>query len=374
MTDLEGFRKVLNSLNKEDLVDVLADSYISSSGKKEKLVENILKNSTFLERIIKETVRESSKDALIEMCEHLSIESNASAPELKQQILQKLDETVGNKDLQNQIKFLNVALSFADLGTDDLADVLDDYDLPISGKKSDLIELIAKNDSVMEEIFSLCKDNSGKDEIKDCCEELGIKSDGVRKDLETRIEDYLFKKEKNVSNNIESETNDRKKRNISKNKKDNYDYDREFLEIIDTIRSELEPEPCRDEKELQGNLKTFLTTKYPEKSVEREIQAYTASDTSKGKIDFLIDNKYVIELKLAKNNHTLQSFLGQLLGYQKIYPQIAALLLFDDTKMNEKQIQHYVGEYNEYGIPSIVLYGRITKTPRRRFVGAMDAD
>ena len=73
MTDLEGFRKVLNSLNKEDLVDVLADSYISSSGKKEKLVENILKNSTFLERIIKETVRESSKDALIEMCEHLRI-------------------------------------------------------------------------------------------------------------------------------------------------------------------------------------------------------------------------------------------------------------------------------------------------------------
>ena len=53
-----------------------------------------------------------------------------------------------------------------------------------------------------------------------------------------------------------------KKRNISKNKKDNYDYDRVFLEIIDTIQSELEPEPCRDEKELQGNLKTFLKTKY----------------------------------------------------------------------------------------------------------------
>ena len=81
---IEGFRKVLNSLNKEDLEDVLADSYISSSGKKEKVVENILKNSTFLERIIKKTVRESSEDDLIEMCEHLGIESNASAPELKQ--------------------------------------------------------------------------------------------------------------------------------------------------------------------------------------------------------------------------------------------------------------------------------------------------
>ena len=48
MTDLGGFRKVLNSLNKEDLEDVLADSYISSSGKKEKVVENILKIPHFL--------------------------------------------------------------------------------------------------------------------------------------------------------------------------------------------------------------------------------------------------------------------------------------------------------------------------------------
>ena len=190
---IEGFRKVLNSLNKEDLEDVLADSYISSSGKKEKVVENILKNSTFLERIIKKTVRESSEDDLIEMCEHLGIESNASAPELKQQILQKLDETIDNKDLQKQIKFLNVAISCSEfLDKEDLVEILEANDLPTSGKKSELIELIAKNDSVMEDVFNDWKGESGKDEIEVWCEELGIKSDGVRKDLETRIEDYLF--------------------------------------------------------------------------------------------------------------------------------------------------------------------------------------
>jgi len=52
MTDLEGFRKVLNSLNKEDLEDVLADSYIPSSGKKEKVVENILKTITIEEKTV----------------------------------------------------------------------------------------------------------------------------------------------------------------------------------------------------------------------------------------------------------------------------------------------------------------------------------
>ena len=142
-------------------------------------------------------MRESSKDDLIEMCEHLGIESNASAPELKQQILQKLDETIDSKDLQKQIRFLDIALDY-----DDLDDMLDEFELPVSGKKSDLCELIAKNDSVMEDVFNEWKGDSGKDEIEEWCEELGIKSDGVRKDLETRIEDYLFKKEKISTKNI----------------------------------------------------------------------------------------------------------------------------------------------------------------------------
>ena len=303
MEKIEGFRKVLNSLNKEDLVDILDEFDFSTSGKKEKLVENILKNSTFLELTIKQIVRECYKDDLIEICEHLGIESDASASELKQHILQKLDEAVNNKDLRKRIKFLNICFD-----KDDLAAQLDEFGLSTSGKKSDLIELIAKNDSIMLSSFKEWKSFSDKDEIEYCCEELGIKSDGVRKDLEFKIEDYLFKKEKNVSNNIESEINDRKKRNISKNKKDNYAYDPEFLDIIETIQNELKPEPCRDEKELQGNLKTFLTTKYPEKSVEREIRASIAHDISEGKLDFLIEDKYVIELKLAKDNHTLQSF------------------------------------------------------------------
>ena len=263
---IEGFRKVLSTLSKEELVDVSGNFNLPTSGKKEKLVEIISKNLTVLEDIIETIVKESPKYVLIEVCEILGIESDASVSELKQQILQKLDEVIDNKDLQKQIRFLDIALDY-----DDLDDMLDEFELPASGKKSDLCELIAKNDSVMLSSFVFWKSISAKDEVEDCCDSLGIKSDGVRKDLETRIEDYLFKKEKYVSNNIESKINDRKKRNVLKNKKVNYDYDHVFVDIIETIQNELKPEPCRDEKELQGHLKTFLTTKYPGKSIEREI-------------------------------------------------------------------------------------------------------
>ena len=38
------------------------------------------------------------------------------------------------------------------------------------------------------------------------------------------------------------------------------------------------------------------------------------------------------------------------------------------------QIDHYVGEYSNHGIPSIVVNGRITKKRKTKFAGAMDID
>ena len=251
---IEGFRKVLNSLNKEDLVDILdkleaekdGETPFSTSGKKEKLVENILKNSTFLELTIKQIVRESYKDDLIEMCEHLGIESDGSTSELKQQILQKLDETIDNKDLQKQIKFLNVAISCSEfLDKEDLVEILEANDLPTSGKKSELIELIAKNDSVMEDVFNDWKGESGKDEIKEWCEGVGIKSDGIRKDLETRLEDYLFKKEKISTKYNKPQIDSEREYSLSKTKIDVSDED---------LKNNFENYTWRDMEEVVGEL------------------------------------------------------------------------------------------------------------------------
>jgi len=248
MTDLEGFRKVLNSLNKEYLADILhefekekkIETPFSTYGKKEKLVEGVLKNSTFLELTIKQIVRECYKDDLIEMCEHLGIESDASASELKQQILQKLDEVVDNKDLQKQIKFLNICFD-----KDGLVDELDELGLSTSGKKSDLIELIAKNDSIMLSSFNEWKRSSDKGEIEDCCDSLGIKSDGVRKGLETRIEDYLFKKEKISTKYNKPQIDSEREYSLSKTKIDVSDED---------LKNDFENYTWRDMEELVGEL------------------------------------------------------------------------------------------------------------------------
>ena len=215
MTTLEDFRKVLITFSKEELMKILYHFKFSASGKKEKLVENILKNPTFREYGINKIIGKKARRDLIKICKGLGIESDASASELKQHILQKLDKTIDNKDLQKQSKFLDICFN-----KNLYVRKIKKFKLSTSKKKSDLIELIAKNDSIMLSTFMEWKSISDKPDIKDCCEELGIKSDGKRKDLETRIEDYLFKKEKISTKYNKPQIYSEREYSISKTKMD----------------------------------------------------------------------------------------------------------------------------------------------------------
>ena len=49
-------------------------------------------------------------------------------------------------------------------------------------------------------------------------------------------------------------------------------------------------------------------------------------------------------------------------------------MLFDNTKMDENQINYYVGEYSMHNIPSIVINGEITKKRRTGFKGTIDSN
>jgi len=127
------------------------------------------------------------------------------------------------------------------------------------------------------------------------------------------------------------------------------------LKIINTIQNEFEPDPSTDEKELQGNLNQFLKMKYPGKKIEREV------DSRVGKLDFVIDGKYAIELKLVKNSSTLRNLIGQLEEYQEVYRQIAVLLLNIIEISDIEKINYYKERYAAKGIPTMVVKGRTRK-------------
>ena len=332
----EDFTKVLDIFDKESIIDIVNRFYLPKAGKKAKHIERILKNHTILEYAIKKLVNESNKSELMDISEELGFESDGSVSELKQQILQKLNKTINDKDPQNKIKFLNVCFD-----KDGIFEILENYNLPKAGKKIKLMESIAKNDTMMEYAVN-CLKNEYKDQIEEYCDKLGINSDGSRKDIETRLENYLSRKEKSISNQNNSQTEDTKKNINFKNKIKHFKkYDATFFKIISTIQNDFKPQPCTDEKELQGQLTMFLSTKYPGKEIDREVEKDGA------KLDIVIDGKYAIELKIARDPTTLRNLTAQLEEYQEVYPQIATLLLNIIEKSNMESIKEYAKKYDE---------------------------
>ncbi len=363
-----GFSKILeNQFDKDYLSSFLEEFNISKTGKITDLVNRILKNPSVLEYAIKDLLSSSYKEQLIGIVEDLGLDTDGNVSELKQKIIEEFEKETKDDSLQNKIKVIDACLD-----KDDIIEIMQEFNRPKAGKKLKLVEVIAKNQSMLEYAIKLGVRDAYKDENEELCEKLGIDSEGNKKILESRINDYLSRKEKtfntdkgisdNVEKNIINQNNTRiddTKENITfKIKKEHFKkYDSTFLKIIDTIQNEFKPEPCTDEKELQGQLTTFLNAKYPVKEIDREVNEDGA------KLDIVIDKKYAIELKIARTPTTLRNLTAQLEEYQEVYPQIAALLLNIIENSNIESIKEYAKKYDEkLNIPTIIVEGRMRRS------------
>lgn len=321
-----GFYKILENTGKDYLIHCLEEFNISKTGKTTELVNRILENTSVLEFAIKELLSLSYKEDLVGIVENLGLDNSGNVSELKQKIIEEFEKETKDDSLQNKIKVIDACL-----GKEDVIEIMEEFNIPKAGKKLKLVEIIAKNQSMLEYAIKLGVRDAYKDENEKLCEKIGIDSEGNKKILENRINDYLFRKEKtsdtnkgisnkfekSISNQNKTQPEDIKKNINFKNKIKNYkNYHSAFLKIINTIQDDFKPEPSSDEKELQGNLKMWLSAKYPGKKIEREVESRA------GKVDIVIDGKYAIELKLAKNSQTLRNLYAQLVEYQEVYPQI----------------------------------------------------
>ena len=127
----------------------------------------------------------------------------------------------------------------------------------------------------------------------------------------------------------------------------------EFDTILEYIEEQFEPEDVRDENDFEKQLTIFLKSKYPDR-IKRQVE------TSKGKIDIVIDNKYAIELKIADSKGKLRDLVGQALWYKKEFDNVAIILL-DVSKLPRSQIKEYIDEYEKQGVKTKVLDGILKK-------------
>ena len=132
----------------------------------------------------------------------------------------------------------------------------------------------------------------------------------------------------------------------------------ELHEILHEIKEQFRPEPCINEKELQGQLKIWLDVMYRNRAT-REVP------TMAGRVDIGIDkNKYGIEVKIANDKGTLRNLVGQVLAYKKYFNEIGIILL-DVNELHPSMIHEYITEYKNQGVETIIIQGQLRKRKGR---------
>ena len=116
----------------------------------------------------------------------------------------------------------------------------------------------------------------------------------------------------------------------------------EFHTILDSIENDFPPQKIKDEKELQGQIAVFLKTKYPERRIEREIT--TKSDN---RLDILIDNVYVLEVKQPTNKTALRNLSAQIEEYQEEYPFLAVIIGDKTEVATDKEDEGYDPKFEQ---------------------------
>ena len=133
------------------------------------------------------------------------------------------------------------------------------------------------------------------------------------------------------------------------------DKDKKEFEIIsNSIKAQFQPEKIRDEDHLQAQVAIFLKAKYPNSKVEREVITRSGD-----KLDIVVDDKFVFELKVYTDKSQMRDLGAQLEEYKLDYPNLCAIVL--DTIRNEtseSNIREYADKYKvKHGIPTIILHG-----------------
>ncbi len=125
--------------------------------------------------------------------------------------------------------------------------------------------------------------------------------------------------------------------------------------ILRKLEKEFQPEKLQSEDHLQAQIVQFLKAKFPNASVERELQLKKV----RGSIDIVVNGKYAIEVKVPESRTTLRNLSAQLEEYKEEYPEICAVILDNEELNLYEDIKYYSERYkSKLDIDSVILSGK----------------
>ncbi len=156
-----------------------------------------------------------------------------------------------------------------------------------------------------------------------------------------------------------------KKRVVPRNyfgvKSDEKEDKKEFSTILSIIQSDFEPESITGEQmedKLQSQLSIFLKAKFPDKKIDREVVLQNGD-----RVDIVIDDRFVLELKVPTDRIYLRNLTAQLEEYLEEYDFLGVVIADVTEELEEKEkdsmtqnINEYVDRFkSKYGVQSVVL-------------------
>lgn len=132
----------------------------------------------------------------------------------------------------------------------------------------------------------------------------------------------------------------------------------EFDAILEDIEKNFQiVDNVHDESDFKKQLAQFLINRYNNRlSIE--------SPNPKGRTDILINNKYLLELKIAKQKEQLRNLIGQINDYKKVYTNLAVILL-DVGEMTSLEIKERLEDYELHGAKTVVVGGKLHRKKGR---------
>ena len=156
-----------------------------------------------------------------------------------------------------------------------------------------------------------------------------------------------------------------KKRVVPRNyfgvKSDEKEDKKEFSTILSIIQSDFEPERITNqdmEDKLQAQLSVFLKAKFPDKKIDREVVLQNGD-----RVDIVIDDRFVLELKVPTDRIYLRNLTAQLEEYLEEYDFLGVVIadITQELEENEDEpmtqnINEYVDRFkSKYGVQSVVF-------------------
>lgn len=135
----------------------------------------------------------------------------------------------------------------------------------------------------------------------------------------------------------------------------------ELQSILAIIQKDFEPENIEKEEHLQAQLTIFLKATFLDRKIEREKTIKTGDE-----LDIVIDDRFVLELKVPKTRTDLRNLSAQIEEYLEEYPNLAVVIADVSTYLQSEKggnrssvtdvIEEYVDKYKaKFGVQSLVF-------------------